>query len=457
VWTQRDQIQAYQFLRRRLVSALVAADANHPTSPSKRLVLGTVLGLAAALLAAAVFGVIGLLTPSRAEEWRQGGQVIVEKETGARFLLGADGALHPVLNYASARLLAGGDGTKTVTVPAKTLGGVPRGAGIGIAGAPDSLPQQDRLLPGPWTRCTRMAQDRPTGDAPVSTVLLGQEPPGTALRGGQAVLVRLDEQRRYLITGGQRYRLVDTTTVVALGYASTDAVLVSAEWLNTVPTGRDLHTVDVPNAGDAGPSIASGTTRVGQVLVAGDEFYVVRTDGLAVVSETEARLVLGAPGVAAAYPTGTPEALPVGAADVAAAPRSAATSTGYPRHRPRPVTVEPTSIVCTTGAEVTVGHGSLGVLGDPMLTDPKANAANEVYVPGGGGAVVEEQPRPGASTGAVYVITDTGKKYPVAGQRALASLGYEKLPRQGVPADVLALFPTGVTLNPEAANRTVPD
>jgi ESX secretion system ATPase EccB len=456
VWTQRDQIQAYQFLRRRLVSALVAADANHPVSPSKRLVLGTVLGLAAALLATAVFGIIGLLTPSRAEEWRQGGQVIVEKETGARFVLGADGALHPVLNYASARLLAGGDGTKTVTVPAKTLGGVPRGAEIGIAGAPDSLPQPDRLLTGPWTRCSRMSPDRPTGDAPVSTVLLGQRPPGSALRGGEAVLVQLDDERRYLITGGHRYRLVDTTTVVALGYASTDAILVSAEWLNTVPAGRDLRTVDVPNAGAAGPALGGGTTRVGQVLVAGDEFYVVRADGLAVVTETEARLVLGAPGAAAAYPTGTPEPLPVGAADVAAAPRSTAKSTGYPRSRPRPIPVEPTSIVCTTGAEVTVGPGTLGVTGAPQPTDPKADAATEVYVPGGGGAVVEEQPRPGASTGAVYVITDTGMKYPVAGDKALASLGYQKVPRQGVPADVLALFPTGVTLNPEAANRTAP-
>ena len=53
VWTERDQIQAYQFLRRRLVSALVTSDPNHPTSPHRRLVMGTVLGAVATMLTAA--------------------------------------------------------------------------------------------------------------------------------------------------------------------------------------------------------------------------------------------------------------------------------------------------------------------------------------------------------------------------------------------------------------------
>jgi hypothetical protein len=85
VWTQRDQIQAYQFLRRRLVSALVAADANHPVSPSRRLILGTAVGIGVTLLVTAVFGVIGLLKPAGGKDWLSGGHVIVEEGTGARF------------------------------------------------------------------------------------------------------------------------------------------------------------------------------------------------------------------------------------------------------------------------------------------------------------------------------------------------------------------------------------
>lgn len=453
MWTQRDQIQAYQFLRRRLVSALVSADANHPVSPSKRLVLGVAIGAAVALLTTAVFGVIGLLSPSRAEEWRQGGQVIVEKETGARFILGEDGALHPVLNYASARLLAGGDGAKTVTVPAKTLAGTPRGSVVGIPGAPDSLPQKDKLLTGPWTRCSRISPDRPSGDAPISTVLLGQSRPGAELRAGQAVLVR-STGGLFVLAEGKRHRLVGATTPVALGYTAATAVPVAPAWLDTVPSGRDLKPVDVPGAGDAGPSVGQVRTRVGQVLATGAEYYVVRADGLAVVTETEALLVLGAQANARAYPDAVPKPVRVAPADVATARQSATVADGYPRRHPLPLPVERTATLCATGDRITVSAGAPGV--KPVLTDPEAKAATEVYVPGGAGAVVEEQPAPGVSAGAVYVITDTGMKYPVTDDKAVAALGFGSAKRQGVPAAVLDLFPTGVTLSPDAARKQVP-
>ena len=76
-------------------------------------------------------------------------------------------------------------------------------------------------------------------------------------------------------------------------------------------------------------------------------------------------------------------------------------------------------------------------------------------MPGGHGAVVAEQPAPGASSGTVYVITDTGMKYPVSGAEARAALGYGGVGPVGVPAAVLALFPTGVTLDPAQARRTL--
>src|SRR5689334_17124638 len=137
MWTQRDQLQAYQFLRRRLVSALQVGDANHPSSPSRRVVLGAALGTACALLLTAGFAIAGALHPGADQNWRNPGQVVIERETGAAYVLGADGLLHPVLNYVSARLLAG---TATATVSARALAGVPRGPLLGIPGAPGSLP-----------------------------------------------------------------------------------------------------------------------------------------------------------------------------------------------------------------------------------------------------------------------------------------------------------------------------
>lgn len=64
MWTTRDQVQAYEFLRRRLVSALLTSDANHPASPSRRLLLGYVLGATCMVLVVAGFAIYGLLRPS---------------------------------------------------------------------------------------------------------------------------------------------------------------------------------------------------------------------------------------------------------------------------------------------------------------------------------------------------------------------------------------------------------
>lgn len=472
MWTQRDQVQAYQFLRRRLVSALVSADANHPVSPTKRVVLGVSLGLAVALLIAGAFGVVRLLRPTGPADWRAGGQVVVEKETGARFVLGKDGALHPVLNYASARLLAGGDGRKTAVVPAKKLAGTPRGRTVGIPGAPDSLPETGRLVAGPWTSCSRTSADRPADVEPLSTVLLGRSPVGRQLAADSALPVRTVTGEQFLLTGGHRHRMTDERAATALGYAAVPAVMVARSFLNTVPAGRDLGTITVPDAGSPGPTVGRLETTIGQVLVSSGvdsagQYHVVRSDGLAVVTEVEASLVLGAEESADAYPDGNPRPVPVPAADIAGAPRSAAESAGYPQRRPAPVLPSSDRIaVCATDFGT---DGARIVLGDRLPLDGGAKAipvaapgdtaqartAAEAYVPGGAGALVIEQAAPGTRSGTVYLLTDTGYKYPLPGADAVSSLGYRGAARHRVPATVLALFPTGPSLDPLAAQRTV--
>ncbi|KAA2266476.1 type VII secretion protein EccB [Solihabitans fulvus] len=266
MWTQRDQIQAYQFLRRRLVSSLVAADANHPISPSRRLVLGTILGLAAALLVTAGFGVVGALNPSGAADWRQGGQVIVEAETGGRYILGQDGLLHPVLNYASARLLAGGNGDKTVTVPAKALASASRGLTVGISGAPDSLPAADRLAVASVMMCSRALPNVPEATERVTTAIVGGTDSAHKLGDGQALLVQQLSGQRYLITGGHRLALTDPAVAAALGYGDAPAVTVARAWLNAVPAGKDLRAAPAGRA----PTLVPPPAATDAVCVAGD-------------------------------------------------------------------------------------------------------------------------------------------------------------------------------------------
>lgn len=466
MWTQRDQIQAYQFLRRRLVSALVTADANHPTSPSRRLVLGTVIGVAGAVLTTAVFGIIGLLNPSGSTDWQQGGQVLVERETGARYVYGKDGLLHPVLNYASARLLAGGDGTQTSSVSAKSLASASRGAMLGIVGAPDSLPATGSLLAHPvFSSCTRMPTDLPATAEPVSTVVVGAGvPAGQTLAGGAGLLVAPRSGGRYLITGGRRYLLPGQGPVGALGYETQQAVPVSADWLATVPAARDLGLVDVPGAGNPGTPVGGAATRIGQVLGAGGD-YLVRSDGLAPISPTEAALVLGDTNNAPAYPDGRPRVLPVSVAAATSAPISkSADDTGYPGALPVLANPSPGAVLCAVGD----GQDTARIMAEPALplpdggrpmpvagaSDPRV--ASEVYVPPTSGAVVRELVGSGGVTPTTYLVTDAGTKYPVPSQDALKFLGYAGVTPQPVAGTLLALLPTGPPLDPAAAGRVVP-
>jgi len=465
VWTQRDQIQAYQFLRRRSVSALVAADADHPTSPSRRLILGTIIGIAAAVLITAVFGIIGVLNPSGSSNWKQGGQVIVEQQTGARFVYGQDGLLHPVLNYASARLLAGGDGNQTSSVPAKALASASRGAMLGIPGAPDSLPVTGNLLPAAFASCTRRPVDLPAAAEPVSTVILGGlAPGGQTLAGDAGVLVAPRSGEPYLITDGHRYRLPDQASIGALGYRTQPPVAVSAKWLATVPAGRDLGLVAVPGAGGPGPVIGGAATRVGQVLGANGD-YLVRPDGLTPITPVEAALVLDDTDNARAYPDGHPRVLTVSVAAAANAPVSGTTAdAGYPRVIPVLANPSPNAVLCGVGD----GQDAMRIVAEPALPLPDGakpmpvidrtdeRVADEVYVPPGSGALVRELVGAGGTTPTTYLITDAGTKYPVPSQDALKSLGYGGASARPVAGTLLALLPTGPALDPVAAQREVP-
>lgn len=469
MWTQRDQIQAYQFLRRRLVSALVVADANHPISPTRRLVIGGALGLAVTVLVVAGFGISGVLHPPAKSDWRRGGQVIVEKETGTRFVLGQDGQLHPVLNYASARLLAGGDGSKTVDVKAGTLAAVPRGAALGITGAPDSLPMPGRLVDGPWTACTHTPASRPEAAAPVATLILGPHSAGAPVGAGQGLVVRVPSGERFLLADGRRFPIDGAAAQAALGYDAVPPLTVSPAFITALPTGRDLRLIGVSGAGAQGVTIGGLPTRVGQVLQMGTagtpmHYYLVRADGLAAVTQTEANLALWNPANRAAYGAATPAARIVYAYDVAAAPRSATPpDTGYPQAVPSPVTVARTSAVCAEGNGL--AGASLFVSPDLPLP-PGASAtvtaaapgrlvADQVYVPPAEGALVTVTQSPDATPGTVYLVTDTGRRYPVSDANAVSALGYGSASPARVAPSVLSLLPTGVALDPVAAQQVV--
>src|SRR5215813_2594405 len=104
--TRRDQLQSYQFLTQRTLSAFVMRETDPAQSPLRRGIGALFGGLMVAVLVAAGFGIYGLLTKTGANQWQKDGSVVVERETGAVFVY-RQNRLNPALNFASAKLAAG--------------------------------------------------------------------------------------------------------------------------------------------------------------------------------------------------------------------------------------------------------------------------------------------------------------------------------------------------------------
>ncbi len=468
MWSRRDQLQAYQFLRRRLVSAVVVGDANHTESPTRRVIVSTIAGCSVALLVAATLIVIGVLRPNGARVWLKGGSVIVEKETGARFVLDQNGTLHPALNYASARLFLGSPRAGTVAVSRKSLAVAPRGAMVGIPGAPDSLPPSDRLLSGPWSLCSN-AEQAPGAPVVVSvTAALGVPAGRTVLAEEEGVVVTVpDLGRRYLVTDGRRFLLPSKAVAQALGYADTSTDLsVGVAWVSALPAGPDLNFVAVAGAGERGPTLEGRGTTLGQVfrvdqLSGTTQYYVLTRQGLSALTETEAQLILADPGV----PATAGPLTPAGVAGAALAPAPLVDS-GYPDRLPRlaraaTAAAGRSSTVCATLAADGTGITAIvdlraaalrGVVVGGARTAPadadRTARADEVFVPPGRGALVRESVGAGFPTSAAYLVTDQGTKYPLPDARAVDALGYRGATVTTAPGAVLDLLPTGPALDP---------
>lgn len=464
-------------MRRRLVSALATGDANNPVSPGRRLVLGTAMGAVCLLLAGAGFTVAGLIHPTVTVNWRQSGQVILEQGTGAHFVIGKDHRLHPVINEASAVLLAGSD--KTVTAPAAALNSAPRGDTLGIPGAPDSLPAASDLISPTLVSCSSATAGQSA--VPAATVLFSQSHSaeqalartGGVLSPSQGLLVQPAGSRPYLIAGGYRYRLPGPPAVVALGYQNVAALPVAPTWLGTVPQGRDLGLVAVPGAGDAGPSVGGKVTKVGQVLATTPAlggpaaYYLVRSDGLERITQTEAVLVLGDPANADAYPSGAAKAVQTSLAQVDSAKQHqpGADAAGYPAQIPSPASVGAgATAVCAAGS----GGGAASVaVGQALPLPPHARAtptgaaaggavASQVWLPPGSAALVAAKATPGARKTTTYLVTDEGIRFRLVNTAARKSLGYGSVKALPVSPALLALLPAGPALGSAAAGAVVP-
>ncbi|MCZ1008362.1 type VII secretion protein EccB [Streptomyces lydicus] len=290
---RRDQVQAHLFIMGRLTSGMLRADPDAPESPQGRTNRGIAISVLIAVLLCAGAFVFGLLKPGTKESWRAPGTLVVNKDTGARYLF-LGGRLRPVRNFTSARLLVG-DKMKVMPIGGQSLDGTPHGAPVGIPGAPDEPPGTGKLDSGPWQVCSGSG----TGST-ATTVAVGTEPGGPGLKEGQGLLVTGPDKGNYLVWQGRKLRLDGAAHASeALGYGADKPLRVSAAFLNSLPTGPDLarprcRAWATPARRWAGRDPGRRDLQGRRLRCAG-RYYQLRKEGLAPVTATGAALVLGDP------------------------------------------------------------------------------------------------------------------------------------------------------------------
>ncbi|MFG2599510.1 type VII secretion protein EccB [Streptomyces sp. NPDC048462] len=465
--SKRDQVQAHMFVMGRLTSGMLRADPDAPESPQGRTNRGVVIGIVIAVLLSAGSFVLGLLKPGSTDSWQTAGTLVVNKDTGSRYLY-LDGRLRPVRNYASARLLGGAD-MKATSVGSGSLSGTPHGAPIGISGAPDALPASTDLDTGPWQVCSGGATA-----STATTVAVGVEADAAGLPTDQAMLVTGPDKAGYLVWRGSKLRLdADGRAREALGYGTTPRVPVSAPFLNALPSGPDLSAPDVPGKGQDGPSLGGRKTRIGEVFrvtVPGsaDRYYLLRKEGLSPLTATGAALVLGDPETRQkVYGGGAAKVTALGAdvlsGRLAPGAGESAQDPDLPAAPPEAVALGEDRTVCVRvepgerGPRISVAMTGTGTLGPasqapPEGLTPACMPVGTVTVQPGAGSLVRALGAGGSPLGTtVYLVTDTGMKYRVGTVDALTALGYSQAQARGLPAPLLAMLPTGPDLTKEAA------
>lgn len=474
--TRGDQLQSHQFTMQRMVGALAMRDPDPVTSPIRRIAGALLASVLVAVLMLAAVAVYGVIRPGPSDAWRSGPAVVIEVDTGARFVY-RDGVLHPALNYTSALLAVGSAEPVRVRVPGASLKGVPRGTPMGIPGAPDHLPPAADLATTGWTVCSRPPTSGGTAaDSVVETVLLVGAAPGDGTPeatmdalGGQGLVARDPSGGLHLLWRDRRYAIVNPDLVfAAMAWPRQATVPVTSAVLNAVPAGMDLGRLRVDRVDR--PSPVAGF-RVGEVFVVanqsgGQQFGVVQATGLADITSVQAGLLVAdnANGLG-----GKPTQM--GQAQYAAAPRAASL---VPMGDGAPPAMAPQPVQPTSSMGVCVSFADGDTTGSVVLSTPPVRRSDErqlarvqgaqaataasadwVVVPPGRAAVVEALAGPSSPSGALAIVSDLGVRYPIASRDVLGILGYSQVTPLRLPAALVALLPSGRALDPAAAMAPV--
>ncbi len=450
---RKDLLQAHRLMTQRAGLALLQGEADTAEQPLRRINVATFAGFMVAALAVAVFWLVGVFTHSGARFPHDASTVIMDKSTGTSYVW-CGGRLCPTLNYASALLALGTANVKVRGVSQGSLARIPRGRMIGIAGLPP-LPVAASLIRGPWSVCTRTVAGS-TVQQPVVTLVAGRGVGRHPLGDGRAVLVRAQGQT-WVVWHDQRMAIARRYLSVATGVGGQQPITIPVAWLDSLDEGPAFVPPAIGGFGQPTANGPNGPATTGQVYkvagVGAAQWYVQLGDGVAQISQTQAALLLLAPGQKVVQAT---QLSPQAAAQHPAA--AAVQRGGLPLVPPAPVSFDPAAPLCAVyngvarPGQVTL-NGTIPVGGIPAQG---AGGVNFVWLPPGAGALAGVITTKGRQTASTYFLVTGANRYAFASAAVAADLGYTLgTQRTLVPVNIMNLIPQGPVLDPNRARRAV--
>jgi Type VII secretion system ESX-1, transport TM domain B len=456
VATKKELVEAYQFSRRRLVTAFLSGAPGgrevEPTKPTKSLVGGVAL----AVLLCAGGGVAGFLGGRPNSNWKSEGSFIISKDTGDQYVVlsdGDDAAIQRVPNFISGQLLLGTAEPEVFSVKDKYIRSVDLGSDLGIESAPAGLPPTDALIQTGWTAC--IAEGRGV------KINVAAQPDVTPRPGG-AFVVRTGGLTWLIAESptGPAYRFelpgnptAQSTLLDALGFgAASLAPEVSDEWLNLFPQGpaltRQAFGVRDTTRAATYPGLRTDLTGylVGDLVQTPEGGYYLLGD------ESPQRLD--------EFPALVYSAL-------VAAPKqlTSALSANFapPDH---PVEWPDQRPDALTGGEMCAllqeeDGASFVVLADEPGEEASAetltSGTKSVEVEPSGGAYVLSGADVTSDSGSPFVVDAKGAKYALVGPSVAEFIGYSEVDPPVVPDSWMSYFEDGVELSVNAARRMPED
>jgi type VII secretion protein EccB len=479
--TTKSQVQAYQFVLRRMESALVRKDAVMLHEPMRTHLRAAAVGLIIGVLGVAAFFVVGLFSP---DDDLGDSDIVVGKQSGAIYVVqqAEPRRLVPVRNLASARLLlagsafSGGAGpsepAEVKVVEDSSLADLPRAPLTGIEGAPAYLPGPDRQVDPEWAVCDTAQLDEtvPNPEANpeiTTTALVGVPQPGQHLGEDRALLARAATGTYYLLFDGKRAQVnpADPAVSNAFGLADVEPRRVSTSLLNAIPESDALVPPQIVDADDPAPFPGVSGQEIGDVVQVNlgggrEEYYLILAKGKQPVTRGVFDLVR----FDRSDPT-IPVVSPEDISSVPDAPRPDQIDfTGYPEQVPEIVPLAESRVACLTWTarggdepataitisdEIALDEGMRPV--DVLPSVAGEDIADEVFLPPSKGALVRGGvPGQDPGSGAIFLVTDQGYRYGVPSMEVAQAIGLGDT-TQPAPEAILDLLPIGPSLDPQAA------